>query len=135
MAHLLVSAHQSALAHPAFASQHRPTQGLSPSSGRPSRCRPSGHATTSRAVNGRPPALGWSRTEAPPDRLHSPALARSPSTPSPFPLSSFLLRTSKCHPTELFALLPSITAASPTQSPHHPTPPGVRTPLSSSPSP
>jgi hypothetical protein len=36
MAHLLVSAHQSTPAHPAFAAQHRPTWGLSPSSGRPS---------------------------------------------------------------------------------------------------
>jgi hypothetical protein len=83
MAHLLISAHQSAPAHPAFAAQHRPTQGLSPSSGRPSLRRPSGHAAASRATDGRPPTLSWSRTEVPPGRLHSPALARCPSTPLP----------------------------------------------------
>jgi hypothetical protein len=100
MAHLLVSAHQSAPAHSAFAAQHRPTWGLSPSSGSPSRRCPSGHAAVSRATDGRPPVIGWSQTTEPPGRLHSPALARHPvDSPSPFtPWNGWELNPHHCRP-------------------------------------
>jgi hypothetical protein len=128
MAHLLVSAHQSALAHPAIATQHWPTEGLPPSSGHPSCHRPSGHAVASHATDGRPPALRWNRTEAPPGLLHSPALARRPSTPSPFysskqagiespPLSATRLpgATSPCLPDPIKGT-PTLVATSTTHS-------------------
>jgi hypothetical protein len=178
MAHLLVSAHQSAPAHPAFAASTGPpeafllpqdtqaanahpatlpcrvlpTAALLDSDGAEPKHRSAAFTLPHYLGAHRLPypfySLKWPGIESPPLPATILPSAASPHPPRPykrdpnpghqlhnsFPLSSILLCTSKCHPTQLFAPPPSIIATGPAQSPCRPTPPGVRTPSSSSPS-